>query len=204
MNKEHWRQLMVAFRIADGMNTFDALVSAYSEKHRHYHTARHIDDCLNKLDAARPLAQSPEEVEIALWFHDAVYDPYKSDNEERSAEWARAFLSAGGVEAARVVRIAEHILATKHQVDAVHPDAQLLVDIDLSILGANESDYGTFEKNVREEYKWVPAMVFRKKRAEILHSFLDRPRIYNTSFFRDRYERQARVNLAAAIALLSG
>jgi predicted metal-dependent HD superfamily phosphohydrolase len=203
MHKVRWQKLMDALGVAENLPTHDALAAAYAEKHRRYHTARHIDDCLNKLESARHLAQAPAEIEIALWFHDAIYDPYKSANEEKSADWACVFLAGNGVDPAQVERIRDLILATRHQAIAVDPDAQLLVDVDLSILGANETDYAEFEKNVRGEYKWVPAMLFRKKRAEILQSFLDRPQIYSTSFFSDRYEQTARANLAAAIAALS-
>jgi predicted metal-dependent HD superfamily phosphohydrolase len=203
MNQDRWQQLMSTLGIAENLKAYDALCAAYAEKHRHYHTAQHIDDCLSKLDLAKHLAQAPEEIEIALWFHDAIYDPYKSGNEETSAEWACELLTSNGVAHAKVERVREHILATRHQVIAIDPDAQLLVDIDLSILGASEADYAVFEKNVREEYKWVPSIVFRKKRAEILQSFLDRPQIYSTEYFRDRYETSARNNLVAAIAALA-
>jgi predicted metal-dependent HD superfamily phosphohydrolase len=203
MHKDRWQKLMDELGLAENFSTYDALAAAYAEKHRRYHTARHIEDCLDKLDSARQLAQAPAEIEIALWFHDAIYDPYKSANEEKSADWACVFLTSNGVDPTRVERIRDLVLATRHQAVAVDPDAQLLVDVDLSILGANEADYAVFEKHVRDEYKWVPAMVFRKKRAEILQSFLDRPRIYSTSFFGDRYEQTARANLARAIAQLS-
>jgi len=194
---------MSVLGVAENRETYAALCSAYGEKHRHYHTAQHITDCLEKLDSVLHLAQGPAEIEIALWFHDAIYDPYKSGNEENSADWACKFLTDNGADSARVERVRAHILATKHQVVVSDSDAQLLVDIDLSILGATETDYAVFEKNVREEYKWVPSLVFRNKRAEILQSFLARPQIYSFQFFRDRYERTARENLRAAIAKLS-
>ena len=95
-------------------------------------------------------------------------------------------------------------MATRHAAPATTPDSQLLVDIDLAILGADERTYAEFEVNVRSEYRWVPAILFRRKRAEILESFLARPQIYSTRSFHERYEASARGNLARAIEALRG
>jgi predicted metal-dependent HD superfamily phosphohydrolase len=203
LTQERWQRLMQALGMQTASETYRALLDAYAEAHRHYHTARHIDACLRHLDVSKALAASWADIELALWFHDAVYDPYQSGNEERSADWACEFLQGQAADAARTERVRSLILATKHDALAPDPDAQLLVDIDLAILGASEADYDLFEINVREEYQWVPAPLFREKRAEILQSFLDRPQVYNTEFFRERYEIQARSNLRRAISALT-
>jgi predicted metal-dependent HD superfamily phosphohydrolase len=198
-----WQQLLAQFGIEQDFQTFDRLLAAYTEKHRHYHTIEHIDACLRHLDAVCDFAEDAAAIEMALWFHDAIYEPYKSGNEEQSAQWADAFLAAHSVNPSRIHRIHEHILATKHDSIAKDADSQLLVDIDLSILGVDEAAYAAFEKNVREEYKMVPGILFRSKRAEILQSFLNRPHIYSTDYFRERLEARARENLSAAIKALS-
>jgi len=202
MTKNRWYALMGKLSIREGLSTFNMLVTAYTAKQRHYHTERHIDDCLAKLDATKDLARDPAEIEIALWFHDFIYDPHKSDNEERSAVAACEFLASYAVAPDRLSRVRQHILATRHEAIAIDADSRLLVDIDLSILGADETEYATFETNVREEYYWVPALIFKKKRAEILQSFLDRPRVYSTDYFYDRLESSARQNLRHAIEAL--
>ena len=196
-----WAQLLSAFGIREHETaTYDALLAAYSQKHRHYHTVKHIEHCLRELDSTRQLAGEPAEVELALWFHDAVYETRSSNNEERSADWACELLNRHGVDPARVARVRAHILATRHEAPATVPDSQLLVDIDLSILGADEVTYAEFEKDVRQEYRWVPSILFRRKRAEILESFLARPQIYQTEPFQARLEQPARRNLTAAIS----
>lgn len=195
---------MGSLGLPEETETFGALVTAYSEKHRHYHSSKHIDHCLRELDSALNIADEAAEVELALWYHDVVYDPYSSDNEERSADWACSLLNRHNVRAARVERVRALILATRHAAPATIPDAQLVVDVDLSILGADAAAYAVFEADVRKEYRWVPAIMFRRKRAEILESFLERPSIYNTEPFRARYELRARHNLAAAIRALRG
>jgi predicted metal-dependent HD superfamily phosphohydrolase len=202
LNETRWNRLMAALGLRAEAETFKALIAAYSQPHRHYHTGKHIDHCLRELDSASSLAREPAEVEYALWFHDAVYNPHSSTNEELSAGWACEVLLRNDADAARVERVRTHILATRHEAPATTPDAQLLVDVDLSILGADEAAYAEFEANVRKEYRWVPSLLFRRKRAEILESFLARSQIYSTAPFQARYELQARRNLAAAISAL--
>ncbi len=195
---------MAAFALPESNETFELLLNAYSQKHRHYHTGVHIEHCLRQLDAASGLASEPAEVELALWFHDAVYDPYSSDNEKKSADLACELLNRHGVSSERVERVRAHIMATRHEAPATIEDSRLVVDVDLSILGVDEEDYARFEADVREEYRWVPGPLFRRKRAEILESFLARPTIYSTIPFRTKYETPARRNLIAAIAALRG
>lgn len=193
---------MNALHLPPCEGTGRALIAAYAEPQRHYHTARHLDDCLAKLDESSHLAEDAGEVELALWFHDAVYNPLKTGNELASAEWATRFLREAGAEPGRIERVHALIMATQHSVPATTDDAKLLVDIDLSILGAYEADYAEFERNVRREYRWVPYFLYRKKRREILQSFLDRARIYNLTPFQERFESRARDNLQQAIAAL--
>lgn len=202
MDRERWNRLLRALGVADESECFDALVAAYSEKHRHYHTTKHIDHCLRELDLAASLAREPAEVELALWFHDAIYDPHSNKNEERSADWACELLTRHHASADRVGRVRDHIMATRHEAVANDADSRLVVDIDLSILGVDEAAYAEFEVDVRKEYRWVPSLLFRRKRAEILESFLARPQIYTTQLFRDRYEVTARRNLSQAIERL--
>jgi predicted metal-dependent HD superfamily phosphohydrolase len=195
---------MSALGIGNEAECFNSLLAAYSKEYRHYHSTSHIEHCLRELDTAASLAQESAEVELALWFHDAIYDPHSSNNEERSADWACELLMRHQAGAERVGRVRDHILATRHEAVARHPDSRLVVDIDLSILGADEAAYAQFEVNVRKEYRWVPSILFRRKRAEILESFLARPRLYSTDLFYERYESRARRNLASAIATLRG
>lgn len=204
MNRERWARLMAALALPESNETYRQLLDAYSQKHRHYHTVAHIDHCLRQFDTASGLAHEPAEVELALWFHDAVYDPHSSDNEANSADLACALLSRNGVANERIERVRAHIMATRHEAPAELDDSKLLVDCDLSILGVDEAAYARFETDVREEYRWVPGPLFRRKRAEILESFLARPTIYSTAPFRTKYEAPARRNLTAAIAALRG
>lgn len=203
LDASRWAALMQRLGIGANLDVFAKLRAAYAQAHRHYHTAEHIHHCLDELEGVRPLAREPDEVELGLWFHDAVYITRRKDNEAKSAEWAREFLGANAVDRARVDRVRDLILATTHAAPAPDADSKLLVDIDLAILGADPAAYARFEENVRKEYRWVPAPLFRRTRATILKSFLDRPSVYATAHFRERLEEPARRNLAAAIAALT-
>lgn len=187
-----------------GHSIFAHLTAVYGEPGRAYHTARHIRDCLAQLDSARATARRPDEVEAALWFHDAVYLPGGSDNEDRSAALAEAALLACDVPREVAQRIAQLILATRHLTLSDDPDTQLLCDIDLSILGRERAVFDEFERCIRQEYDWVPEAIYRTSRTEILAGFLRRRFIYQTDVFRDRYETQARANLGRVIATLGG
>jgi predicted metal-dependent HD superfamily phosphohydrolase len=183
---------------------FSDIIASYSEPHRHYHTLQHLGECFAWLDDARGLADQFHEVELALWFHDAVYQVRSHDNEEQSASWARSAATKAGLTGTVVERVHGLIVATKHNALPVTQDAALLVDVDLAILGAPVERFDEYERQVREEYAWVPGFLFRRKRREILESFLARPHVYSTEHFRASLEARARANLARSVALLAG
>ncbi len=204
MTAARWRALMRAFGFAGNGDTFHALRAAYAEAHRHYHTGEHVGECLDLLDACAAEAERPHEIELALWFHDAVYRPLSGDNERRSAEWAARFLTSNEADRGVVERMRDLILATRHSAPPTGKDASLLLDIDLAILGADDVRFDAFEVAVRREYRLVPGFLYRNERHRVLAGFLRRPRIYlNEAFYAER-EQRARANLARAMAQLSG
>jgi len=199
MELQRWKNLMQNLGIPSNESTYEALLKAYSEKHRRYHTGEHIEAILRHLDSAVDLANDIYEIEVALWFHDAVYKQFSAKNELDSAIWASQFLSNNGVSQDRIDRVHSLIMATIHTAETEGSDQLLIVDIDLSILGSSQAVYDQFEKDVRYEYKLVPYFLYRKKRREILASFLERERIYMNDFFHSKLEERARVNLSNAI-----
>lgn len=185
-----------------GIALRDRLIAAWSEPQRRYHTGRHLSDCLALFESTMHLVEHPAEIEIALWFHDAVYDLKAKNNEARSAGWADQALSEAAVASDTRVRVHDLIMATCHAAQPNSADAQLLVDIDLSILGADPERFDEYEVQVRQEYAWVPRPLFRRKRREILMGFLARPTIYGTPWFQERFEAAARANLQRSVARL--
>jgi len=178
------------------------LLSRYGEPHRAYHTLQHLQECLSLRQEISTPCESPAEIDIALWFHDAIYEPSRNDNEARSAEWLDAGAAQAGL--AREVRDRLHalVMATRHSAMPAKADEAVLVDIDLAILGAPPERFAEYETQVRQEYRWVPEWLYRRKRREILAGFLERGMIYSTSECRERFEEQARRNLQRSIAAL--
>lgn len=183
---------------------YEELLAAYSEPHRRYHTAQHLDECFALFDEVRSLAERPAEVAAALWFHDAIYKPRRQDSEKRSAEWARSAALGAGAGTAAAGRVHALVMATRHDAVPHGADEQVLVDVDLSILGAAPARFDEYERQVRDEYAWVPDFVFRRKRKAILRAFLERAAIFATMPMRERLEAQARENLARSIERLGG
>jgi predicted metal-dependent HD superfamily phosphohydrolase len=177
------------------------LAHRYAERHRAYHNLRHVLDCLDLAASVRSQLEAPARVELALWYHDAIYDPRAADNEERSAALAAEDLDS--LPASSVRSIGALILATKHQAVPETPDAAFVVDIDLAILAAPTARFDAYESAIRREYRWVPGPLFRRKRRELLQAFLGRPAIYHTPHFRSQLEARARVNLSRSMTQLS-
>ncbi len=177
---------------------FAELEKAYGEAHRHYHTLEHVAQCLAWLDWCWGLAERPQELGLALWFHDCVYDPARNDNEARSAAVARQRLAAWGAPAEVLARIEALILATAGHA-ASEGDVGLLLDIDLAILGAEPRAFARFEAQVREEYRAVPEPAYALGRARVLRGLCARTPFYSTPFLRAELEERAQANLERAL-----
>jgi predicted metal-dependent HD superfamily phosphohydrolase len=175
-------------------------MAAYSEPQRHYHTLQHLGECLAWLEREKAVATRPGEVALALWFHDAIYDLQAHDNEQRSADWARDAMRSAGVAEDAAQRVHALVMATRHDAVPQDPDVQLLVDIDLSILGAPPARFAEYERQIRAEYAHVAPELFEPRRRAILARFLQREPLYATPGLRAACEQQAKINLRAAIA----
>jgi predicted metal-dependent HD superfamily phosphohydrolase len=200
---ERWRLLWASLGAPQANDDlYAALRTRYAERHRHYHTLRHIEECFAHLDDLRRLAEHPAEVEVALWFHDAIYQPKRKDNEQRSAKWAKTSLTAVGIDEMVGQRVADLILATRHAALPKTMDAKVLVDVDLSILGVDAARFEEYEAQVRKEYQWLPSPMYRRERSKVLKKLLDRPQIFSTERMFRELESRARENLNRSLARL--
>lgn len=182
------------------------LLDRYAEPHRRYHTVAHLQAVLGWLavlgDGVEP--EPARRAALAAWFHDAVYDPARADNEERSAALAGTRLAGLGVPADPAAAVAGLVRATAtHVAPPGDPAVALLLDADLAVLGAPAARYAGYAAAVRAEYAHLPDDAFRRGRAAVLRDLLARPRLYRTDAAYHRLERAARANLAAELAALA-
>lgn len=201
-DKEALHHSLALLGIEDPGDIFEKLAAAYGHSSRHYHTKHHVAECLKHLKPLKSLAEHPQEIDIAIWFHDAVYDTTKGDNEERSAEWAEGYLKSFNVLPETVGRIVSMIIATKSHYDLKSIDEKIMIDVDLGILGQKPGVFEIYDAAIRKEYIWVPEEQYKVGRAEILEGFLRRDRIFHTDYCYDTYEVAARQNLAKKIKQL--
>jgi predicted metal-dependent HD superfamily phosphohydrolase len=177
----------------------DALLSAWAEPSRAYHGRRHLEDCLDLLDGTAVDARTRDLVELALWFHDAVYDSRARDNEARSARWAVDALPSLGLDAATVDRIERLVLLTRDHAATDDETGRLVCDIDLAVLGRPPDQFDSYQHGIRAEYAWVPDEAYREGRARLLAELLRRESLFQTDSFRDRFGSTARANLRRAL-----
>lgn len=202
MSADQWKSLMQRLGADEHMEMYAYLKEKYAEKHRYYHTFEHIEHCLALLESYQHLAKYPNEIELAIWFHDAVYNVFSSTNEKDSAEMAFEFALKAGLGSVIATRVSELVIATLHGTIISSSDQELMVDIDLAVLGCSPLSYKEFEIAVRKEYKKIPLFIFKRGRKKILSSFLCRERIYTFPEFYQRYESQARENIKNAISAM--
>lgn len=181
--------------------TREELIAAYSAPGRHYHNLAHIEDCLDQLARVDALSAAERAIlEAAIWWHDVVYDPTRSDNEELSAQLAEANLGAEmRHEVGRLIR-----LTRTHQVEPSDKPGAILISIDLSILAAEPSRYDAYAAAIRKEFSHVPDGAYRAGRSDVLRRFAARPVIFPDAAFARALDRKARENLARELSILEG
>lgn len=182
----------------------DDLLARWQEPQRRYHTLTHLTAVLDHVDVLEKYADDPDVVRLAAWFHDAVYLPERSENEERSARIAERALAEAGLPEARTAEVARLVrLTVTHDPADGDRDGQVLCDADLAILAAAPKTYAVYTAAVREEYGFVPSDAFREGRAAVLRQLLDLPRLFRTPYGQEEWEATARYNLAAELEMLS-
>lgn len=182
----------------------DRLLAAWAEPQRRYHTTAHLADVLARIDVLADHAADLAAVELAAWFHDAVYRPDRSENEERSAVLAERALPELGIEPARTAEVARLVrLTVTHDPAPGDTNGEALCDADLAVLAGAPEAYAAYAAAVRAEYGFVPDDAFTAGRAEVLRQLLALPRLFRTPYGAAHWEAPARANLAAELARLS-
>lgn len=197
--RQHWQGIGAG---GDGMLLFEQLCAAYQESHRHFHTLQHLQECFECWTGWRNEAVHSHEIGLALWFHDAILDVTRHDNEARSARWANEALQQAGCVPEVALRVRDLIIATRHDAPPQNVDAQLIVDIDQAILGASPARFEEYTQQMRQEAAAVTDFIYQRRHLKNLQSYLSSMPIYHTSRARALLETRARDNIANAMAAM--
>ncbi|MGW0731286.1 HD domain-containing protein [Streptomyces sp. NPDC002851] len=206
--RRRWADTLLAARGGDDKPDpgpyADNLLTRWAEPQRRYHTLDHLAAVLRHLDGALgEHADDPELVRLAAWFHDAVYLPERSENEERSARLAERALPEAGLSQEQTAEVARLVrLTVTHDPAEGDRNGEALCDADLAILAAEPEAYAAYAAAVREEYGFVPDDAFRAGRADVLRQLLALPRLFRTPYGAAEWEARARRNLAAELESL--
>lgn len=192
--EKSWFELHQHYHFAEPQKIFNKLIAAYSEKQRAYHTIQHLYECLALLESIRADLNDAYAVALAIWFHDAVYDPQAKDNELKSAELFQQYL-AQDLSINIVQKIKGWIVATQKHASTDELDLQFLLDIDLAILAASPDRFAEYEQQIQQEYAWVDPDVYSIKRKEVLAHFYQTEPLYQTQYFQQNFEQRAKNNL---------
>lgn len=192
--EKSWFELHLHYHFSEPQKVFNKLIAAYSEKQRAYHTLQHLYECLVLVDSIRADLNDAHAVTLALWFHDAIYDPQAKDNELKSAELFEQYL-AQDLSIDIVQKIKQWIVATQKHESTNELDLQFLLDIDLAILAASPERFAEYEQQIQQEYAWVDPDIYLIKRKQVLAHFYQTEPLYQTEHFQQNLEPRAKGNL---------
>jgi len=192
--EKSWFELHQHYHFSEPQKIFNKLIATYSEKQRAYHTVQHLYECLVLLESIRANLNDANAVALALWFHDAVYDPQAKDNELKSAELFEQYM-AQDLPVDIVGKIKRWIVATQKHASTNELDLQFLLDIDLAILAASPARFAEYEQQIEKEYAWVDSGIYSIKRKEVLAHFYQTEPLYQTEYFQQSFEQRAKSNL---------
>jgi len=183
-------------------NLWQEIETRYSEKGRYYHDLFHLENMFMELESVKNHISDFFTVSFSVFYHDVIYDSSSKSNEERSASYAVERLHKIGLTPTKISKTESQILATKSHQKSDDPDTNYLLDADLSILGKDSATYFDYTRKIRKEYALYPDLLYKPGRKKVLKHFLELESIFKTEHFRDKYEQQARENIAAEIQLL--
>ena len=168
----------------------------YNKHDRHYHTLQHLDHLLKELSPIQDKIADWQVVVLAIAYHDIIYNPLKQDNEEKSAALAHERLNLLNIAPDRSAKCKALIAATKSHSQSTDSDINYFIDADLAILGNSYFSYKKYTEQIRKEYSIYPDILYKPGRQKVLQHFLQMPTIYKTMYFIEKYEQQARNNIA--------
>lgn len=202
--RQAWQKLLPQFlpehwSVEQHERCLEKLLHAYQEPQRAYHQLQHIVECLALFEIVQNQIEDALAVQLAIFFHDVVYQPRSASNEQDSAVWLRQQL-AGTLPETQLDKIASWIVATQQHATTSDSDLAYLLDIDLAILGSSPQRFAEYQQQIRQEYAWVDELMYQEKRHAVLRQFYLTQPLYQTRYFQQHYEQQAKANLKQELA----
>lgn len=202
--KASWNAALLAVNLDPlyGEPLLKELLNKYQARGRHYHNLGHVLSLLKASEQYRAHLQAPAEVQLAIWYHDAIYNALRKDNEQRSAQLARKHLWGLQAPKSLLQRLEQLILQTANhlaEIPASDTDMAWFLDFDMGILGTDPDTYSQYAEQIRKEYRLVPEVLYRQGRLKLLRRWLQADFLFHTPTFRKLYEKQARANLLKEI-----
>ncbi len=179
------------------------IAAAYIEGSRHYHTLHHVLQCLDTLKEYPKPIPYHSEIELALWYHYAIYDPQKRDNEEQSGRLLKQDLEKADLPTSSIQKAYELVIATDHKRPANDEAEAIIADVDMAILSYPQEQYTTYSEQIRKEYSCFDDNTFSEGRKTFLKHFLAKQSIYQTPFYHSQFEAKARTNMERELKQLS-
>jgi len=183
-------------------NLWKEIETKYSEKGRHYHNLLHLENMFSELEAVKSNISDFTAISFSVFYHDVIYDATSKINEEKSAAKAEKRLAGLHLDKNNISIISEQILATKSHQKSDREDTNYLLDADLSVLGKDFKTYLEYTKNIRKEYSIYPDFLYKPGRKKVLKHFMELESIFKTDHFKEKYEAQAKENIAEELQLL--
>lgn len=202
--RDHFEQLCSSFTKDLSLidNLWKEIETKYAEKGRHYHNLIHLENMFTELEPVRNNISDFSTVSFSVFYHDIIYNASSKSNEEKSELKAKERLAEMGLSADAIKAVSDQILATKLHQKSENWDTNYLLDADLSILGKDFESYLAYTRMIRKEYSIYPDLLYKPGRKKVLKHFLELDTIFKTDYFKEKYEIQARSNIAAEIQLL--
>jgi len=200
MNKKNLKQiynnLLNSYTDEKTINIFwNEIAEKYSSSKRYYHNLNHINELVSLLNIYKSSICDLEIVQLAIFYHDVIYNAIKKDNEFKSAIFCKKHLEKTSLPKEKLEKCYNYILATKNHETNNENDLNYLLDFDLSILSSQDIDYEIYLKQIRKEYSFFPDIIYNAGRKKVLQYFLKQKKIYKTDEFYVKFEKKARENL---------
>jgi predicted metal-dependent HD superfamily phosphohydrolase len=198
--KKYWTTLIQKYKVPSSLTDeiYEKLTQHYNSPQRYYHNLTHIEAMLTTIETYKADIENYDAVSFAVWFHDIIYNPLKTDNEIQSALYAKQALQSLNFPLQTLSKIHDLIVATANHMNIQNTedfDTKIFLDTDLKILGSSRNSYINYMQQIRKEYQWIPDLLYNPGRKKVLKKFLQQEFLYRTESFRVLYEKQAKENI---------